>query len=258
MDLALSGKTVCITGSSRGIGRAIAETFLQEGARVVLTGRDEAAVRQALSELTNRWGADGVIAFCGDLTREEEIARCLQQAETRWGGLDIAVANLGLGRGTKGWNVSEREWMEALSINLIAASLFATHAVPLLRTRGGGSLTFIGSLAGVESLPAPIPYASAKSGLLALSKMLAKELAADGIRVNTVAPGNIRCTSGVWDRKVQEDPEGVAQYLEAQVAMKRLGRPEEIADAVAFLSSPRASFITGACLLVDGGQSKAW
>jgi 3-oxoacyl-[acyl-carrier protein] reductase len=88
--------------------------------------------------------------------------------------------------------------------------------------------------------------------------MLSKDLAADGIRVNTVAPGNVRCPDGVWDRKAREDPEGLGRYLAAEVAMNRLGKPEEIADAVTFVSSARASFITGACLVVDGGQSKGW
>jgi 3-oxoacyl-[acyl-carrier protein] reductase len=199
-----------------------------------------------------------VLAFEGDLTEQSDIRRCGELIDTEWGGLDIAVANVGLGRGTRSWNLQAKEWLDALSVNLVAASLFAACVVPLMRKRGGGSLLFVGSLAGIEALPAPIPYASAKSGLLAMSKMLSKELAAERIRVNTVAPGNVHCTGGVWDRKAREDPDGLARYLEAEVAMKRLGRPDEIADAVTFLSSARASFITGACLVVDGGQSKGW
>ncbi|MGH7258702.1 MAG: SDR family NAD(P)-dependent oxidoreductase [Nitrospiraceae bacterium] len=258
MDLRLTDKVACVTGSSRGIGQAIADAFLREGARVVLTGRNEARLATAATALKDRWGGDRIFVFPGDLTKNGVIQECIEAIQSQWHRLDIVVANLGTGRGKTGWALSFEDWEQLLSANLIAASLMVTHAVPLMRQSGGGSVTFIASIAGLEALRAPIPYASAKAGLIVLSKTLSRELAADQIRVNVVAPGNIWFAEGVWDRKQREDPSGVESYLRLEVPMKRFGNPEEIADTVAFVSSSRASFITGACIVVDGGQSRAW
>lgn len=258
MDLQLADKVVCVTGSSRGIGRAIAEAFLREGARVVLTGRDEGHLATTSMTLSERWGADRLLVFPGDLTHDGVIQRCVEAIHSQWRRLDILVANLGTGRGKTGWALHPEDWENLLGANLIAASSMVTHAVPLLRQGGGGSVTFIASLAGLEALPAPIPYASAKAGLIALSKALSRELASYQIRVNVVAPGNIYFPEGVWDRKQREDPHAVEAYLHSEVPMKRFGMPEEVADTVAFISSSRAAFMTGACIVVDGGQSRAW
>jgi 3-oxoacyl-[acyl-carrier protein] reductase len=258
VNLQLTDKVACVTGSSRGIGRAIAEAFLREGARVVLTGRNEAGLATAAAALKDRWGEDRIFVFSGDLTQDRVIQACIEAIQSQWRRLDILVANLGTGRGKTGWALSSEDWEPLLSANLIAASLMVTHAVPLMRRSGGGSVTFIASIAGLESLRAPIPYAGAKAGLIALSKILSRELTADHIRVNVVAPGNVWFPDGVWDRKQREDPSGVETYLRLEVPMKRFGTVEEIADTVAFVSSACASFITGACVVVDGGQSRAW
>ena len=225
---------------------------------MVLTGRDEAGLAAAAAALKDRWGGDRILVFPGDLTSNPVIQKCIEAVRSRWRRLDILVANLGTGRGKKGWALAPEDWEPLLSANLIAASLMVTHAVPLMRQGGGGSVTIIASIAGLEALPAPIPYAAAKAGLIALSKALSRELAADRIRVNVVAPGNIWFPEGVWDRKQREDPSGVDSYLRLEVPMKRFGTSEEVADTVAFVSSSRASFIAGACVVVDGGQSRAW
>ena len=258
VDLHLADKVVCVTGSSRGIGLAIAEAFLQEGARVVLTGRDERHLATAWATLGERWGADHLFQFSGDLTQDEVIHKCIEAIRSQWGRLDVLVANLGTGRGRMGWALHHEDWTNLLGANLVAASLMVAHAVPLMRQGGGGSVTLIASLAGLESLPAPIPYTSAKAGLIALGKALSRELAVDHIRVNVVAPGNIYFPNGVWDRKQREDSHAVEAYLRSEVPMNRFGRPEEVADTVAFVSSSRAAFLTGASIVVDGGQSRAW
>lgn len=258
MDLHLTDKVVCITGSSRGIGLAIAESFLNEGARVVLTGRDEDRLTQVSATLRARWSADRVLQFQGDLTRDEVMKSCVDAISSEWGRLDVLVANLGTGRGRVGWTLHQEDWTNLLGANLIAASLMVTHAVPLMRHNEGGAITLIASLAGRETLPAPLPYTSAKAGLIALGKALSRELAFDQIRVNVVAPGNIYFSDGVWDRKQREDPDATESYLRSEVPMKRFGRAEEVADAVVFVSSSRAGFLTGTCIVVDGGQSRAW
>lgn len=258
MDLKLADKVVCVTGSSRGIGRAIAEAFLEEGARVVLTGRDGDRLNVTAAMLRTRWGTDRLLQFPGDLTEAEVIRRCIDEIRSQWGRLDVLVANLGTGRGRMGWALHHEDWANLLGTNLIAASSMVTHAVPLMRQGGGGSVTLIASLAGLECLPAPIPYTSAKAGLIAFGKALSRELAADHIRVNVVAPGNIFFSDGVWDHKQREDPHATEGYLKSEVPMRRFGSAEEVADTVAFVSSARAAFITGACIVVDGGQSRGW
>jgi 3-oxoacyl-[acyl-carrier protein] reductase len=258
VDLDLTDKVVWVAGSTLGIGRSIAETFLQEGARVMINGRTKKDLDQAFGELSILWGAERLLAVQGDLTREADIRRCIEAVKQRAGGLDILIANVGSGQGAVGWELGREEWTRLLELNLIASSLLATCAIPLIRARGGGSITFIASLAGVEALPAPIPYASAKAGLLALSKMLSRLLASEHIRVNTVAPGNIIFPGSVWRRKLDQEPGRVSSYISTEVPMQRMGTPEEVANAVVFLASPRASFITGSCLLVDGGQARGW
>lgn len=258
MDLELNDKLACVTGSSRGIGRAIAESLLREGARVMITGRGADDLDRTHEEFSERWGESRVSKFQGDLTEERTIQRCVEVLYETWEGLDILVANIGSGRSQTGSDLRAEEWMRMLSLNLVSAALIANQVVSLLQARGGGSITFVGSLAGLEVLPAPIPYASAKAGLVALGKMLSRQLASRQIRVNIVAPGNILFPGGVWQHKLEENLQGVTAYLETEVPMKRLGTPAEVADTVAFVSSSRASFITGACVVVDGGQSKGW
>lgn len=258
MELGLADKIACVSGSTRGIGLAVAEALLREGARVAISGRTADGVTKAAAGLGARWGKDRVLGHRGDLTQEGVIAEFLSAVVQTWGGLDIVVANLGSGAGVKGWQVDTAEWTRLLDLNLVGSARLASGAVTELKKRGGGSIVLIASLAGVEALPAPIPYGAAKAGVVALGKLLARQLAPDGIRVNVVAPGNILFPGSVWERKSGEDPSGVAAYLAAEVPMARLGKLEEVADTVAFLSSSRASFITGACILVDGGQARGW
>ncbi len=258
MDLHLYDTVACVTGSSRGIGRAIAAALLREGARVMLTARGEQALLETAATFQSKWGADRVGTYAGDLTEGRTIQNCVNAIRTRWGRLDILVANVGSGRGKPGWDLEEDSWTELLKTNLVASSLMVAQAVPLMKQSPVGSVVLIGSIAGVEAGPAPIPYSCAKVGLLALNKTLARELADQHIRVNLVAPGNIFVSGGVWDRKRREDADCVDRYIQAEVPLKRFGTPEEIADTTAFICSPRASFMTGACIVVDGGQVRTW
>jgi 3-oxoacyl-[acyl-carrier protein] reductase len=258
LDLGLTDKVAFVAGSTRGIGRTIADAFLREGSRVGVSGRTKHDLDRTSHELESRFGRDHVLATQGDLTQKADIEKSMRAVGQRWGGLDCLVVNVGSGRGRMGWEADTEEWNRLLNLNLIAGSLMADCAVPFMQGRNEASIIFISSLAGMEVLPAPIAYACAKSGVVALSKMLSRALAPERIRVNTVAPGNILFPGGVWQRKLEEDPQGVHAYIAAEVPMKRMGAPEEVADAVTFLASARASFITGACLLIDGGQSHAW
>ena len=252
IELGLRGKTVLVTGSSRGIGLAIAGAFLAEGARVCVTGRDESTLKRAVRRLARR--APGrVLSFAGDLTNAATIAACLEQIRRCWRRLDITVANIGSGQGRPFAATEPSDWDASLRTNLLSGVFLARQAMALMAR--GGAFCFISSIAGVESLPAPVPYIAAKAGVIAAAKALARELAPRRIRVNVVAPGNIFVAGGTWDRKRRADARGVAAYLETAVPMRRLGTPEEVASVVVFLCAAPASFVTGACWIVDGGQT---
>ena len=167
------------------------------------------------------------------------------------------VANIGDGRGPAGASIDRRDWERLLEINLIGSGLLAAAALPRLTVRGRGSLTFVSSIAGVEAIGAPVPYAAAKAGLLMAMKSYARQVGSSGVRVNAVAPGNILFPGGNWERKLAERRDDIERYVREEVPLQRFGGPDEIADAVVFLASDRAGFITGSVLVVDGGQTRS-
>jgi 3-oxoacyl-[acyl-carrier protein] reductase len=153
--------------------------------------------------------------------------------------------------------MDDEDFAKSLDMNLWSSARVAQRAVPHLTARGGGSITLITSIWGREAGGAP-GYNVAKAGVIALAKALARDHAKHGIRVNSIAPGSILFPGGGWDRRQKADPEGIADMIERELPFGRFGTPEEVADAVAFVASPRASWIAGACIVVDGAQSKAF
>lgn len=248
MELGLDGKRVLITGSSRGIGLAVAREFAAEGARVCLNGREADALEAARAEV-----GESAVAVAGDVGSVDDAARVVAEAVSALGGLDCVVANVGSGRGAANETPGADEWERLLGINLMTAVHVCEAALDAM---DGGAIVVTGSIAGITSLPAPLPYSAAKAALARYTRDLARRVAGRGVRVNMVAPGNVLAPGGTWEAKLAENRETVESYIEAEVPMKRFATPEEVAAAVVFLASERSSFTTGACLVVDGGQSR--
>jgi 3-oxoacyl-[acyl-carrier protein] reductase len=271
MDLHLDGQVAFVAGSSRGIGRAIAAALLAEGARVVLTGRDEASLKATQAELTTRETEHRVLAVRGDFTHADTIQRALDRTLQHFGRLDHLIANLGTGSGKPGWNLEAEEWTRLFELNFFASVRLTQAALPHLlgnhptQTNRGeqatdatrGSVLYISSIVAVEATPAPLPYSAAKAALVNYSKNLARQLGPQGIRVNTVAPGNIFFPGGSWERHLANRREAVEGMLKNDVPQQRFGTPEEIASLAVWLCSPQAAFATGGCYVMDGGQTRA-
>jgi 3-oxoacyl-[acyl-carrier protein] reductase len=258
MDLSLHDHVAFVAGSSRGIGRAIAERLLTEGARVVVTGRDPQALRLAVETLETPANRDRLLPISGDLSDASIIAGALQRTVSRFGRIDHMVANLGTGTGESGWELEESQWHRLFEQNFFAATRLTQSVLPhLLANENGGSVLFISSIVGIEASAAPLPYSAAKAALLNYSKNLARRLGGKNIRVNSICPGNVRFPGGTWQRRLDEDADAVDAMLKAEVPQQRFGNPAEIASLAAYLCSAHASFSTGGCYVVDGGQTRS-
>ena len=257
MDLQLTDKIAIITGSSRGLGLACAQALVDEGCRVTICARGEDRLNAAAGELQSRPGAgDRVLAVVADLSTADGVERVIAETVRIFGGVDILVNNTGLARGSDIVHTSDAEWTEAIDQTLFPAIRASRLAVPHLRRRGGGAIVMIASIWGRES-GGRMTYNAVKAAEISLAKSMAQQLARDNIRVNSVAPGSIRFPGGSWDRRVQEDPDGMAEFVRRELPFGRFGHPDEVGAAVAFLVSPRASWISGASVTVDGCQSRS-
>ena len=257
MDLNLANRVALVAGSSRGIGRAIARAFLSEGARVVVTGRNADALLETVAAFENEFGRDSVLGWAGDLSQPQHISRVVEGTCHQWGRIDCLVANVGSGSGKRDWQFTSEDWYQAFEVNFWTSLRLVDAVLPAMLEARGGSITLIGSIVGLESVDAPLPYSAAKSTLMTYSKSLARRIGEYGIRVNCVAPGNILFPGGTWEKKLAQEPDRIRHYIESEVPLQRFGTPEEIAHVVVFLASEHAAFITGACIVADGGQTRS-
>ena len=253
MNLELESKIVLITGASRGIGASIAEGFLKEGAHVIIVSRGSEKLYELEKLLTDKYPNSKIHAEkcdCADIKSLNNLKNKLQQYV---GSLDVVVANIGDGASVADVIPDDEHWQKTWSTNFESALYTARTFLPMIQD-SRGNILFISSIAGVEAIGAPVDYSTAKTALIALAKNMARKLSTE-VRVNVIAPGNIIFSGSSWDKKLQKSPEKVTKLIKSTVPMNRFGSPEEIADAAVFLCSDRASFITGATLVVDGGQT---
>ncbi|HSP79637.1 MAG TPA: SDR family oxidoreductase [Myxococcaceae bacterium] len=256
MELELEGRAALVTGSSRGIGRAIAQALAREGVRVCLCARGAEALEKTAEELRTT-GAE-VATFVGDVATPEGAVAAVEAAVRAFGTLDILVNNVGGSGGAGSFDsATAAQWTDVLNRNLLSAVWCSQRAVEEMKARGGGCIVHINSIYGRE-YASSAPYTAAKSGLTALTKEMAVDLARHRIRVNGVAPGSILFPGGSWDRRRQAQPEKVEKMVREELPWGRFGTPEEVADVVVFLCSERARWVTGATLPVDGGQGRAF
>lgn len=260
MDLRLKDKVIFIAGASRGIGFGMTEGFLAEGAKVVMTGRGEASLDEAKAALKDKgYDATAMLSIAGDMTDTGNLKEALIAGEKHLGPLHSVIANVGLGRSPLGYDVSDEDWEADFKQNFTGSVALAREAVRLFmardeEARAGTNVIFISSIAGVNALGTPLPYATSKAAINQLARTMAKQVGRHGIRINAIAPGNIIFKDGEWEKRVEERPEDWTRWIKREVALRRFGTPDEIADAACWLASDRARFVTGEVLVVDGGQ----
>lgn len=252
MDFGLKGKVAIVTGTSRGIGRSIAMGLANEGCNLTICSRGEEALQEAAQAMRDK-GVE-VVAVAADVIREDGVKQIVDQAMASFQHIDVLVNNVGGSNWKSFVEHTDEDWQNIIDLNLFAAIRMCRRVVPIMEQQGSGSIIMISSIWGRE-LGGPSSYNATKAAEIGLAKNLAKELAPKGIRVNTVAPGSILFPGGGWDQRQKADPKGMAAFVEQNMPIGRFGRPEEVANVVVFLSSERASLVSGACINVDGCQA---
>ena len=257
MNLQLTDRVAIVTGSSQGLGLASARALVEEGARVALCARRADVLEAAAADLRAIAGAhDRVLAITADVATADGCARVVDATLAHFGCIDILVNNVGKATGTDIVETTEEEWHFAFDQTLFPAVRLSRLVVPHMRAQGGGVILMIASIWGRES-GGRMTYNAVKAAEISLAKAMAQQLAKDNIRVNSVAPGSISFPGGSWWKRQQEDPQGMAEWVKREIPFGRFGTAEEVGALVAFLASPKASWITGSSVTVDGGQSRS-
>lgn len=254
MDLRLAGKVAVIGGASRGIGFAAAQALAEEGCRLVIAARGAEGVERAAAEL-RATGAEVEAVAC-DLTEAKGGPELVARALARFGAVDVLVNNSG---GSSGGTFQENEVSEfeaGFGRNFWPAVRTSKAALEALE-RSRGAIVHVSSIWGREA-GGLISYNVAKAALISLTKAMGRELAPKGVRVVGVAPGSVLHPGGSWERRMKKDPAGIQAFVEREIPMQRFGNAREVGDVIAFLASPRAMWITGSVVVVDGGQSRAF
>lgn len=250
MNLNLKNKAVLITGGSRGIGKGIAKTFLEEGANVSVIARGQAGLDAVKQEFKN------IYTYQADLMNKDDRIRCYNEFIDDHGKIDVLINNTGGALGGKVLETDISTFEEAMSYNFYSAVHMSQLAAQHMMKHHSGSIVNISSITGRES-GGKATYNNSKSALISFTKAFANEAIKDGIRVNGVAPGAILHPTGNWQKRLDKNPEKINQYAQTNIPAGRFGTVQEVADVVVYLASERANWIVGATLNVDGGQSRS-
>ena len=251
----VEGKVALVTGAGSGNGRAIALALAVEGARVTCADVNAASAQQVADEVTQQGGA--AIAVGMDVTRAADCAAAVQQTVDTFGGLDILVNNAGIWVPGTILALSEADWDRQQAVNVKGIFLMTKAALPAILARGGGSIIMLASQAGLRGIPGSLAYNTSKHAVVGMTRTLALDHAADGVRVNAICPGFIETSMGEqvvreWSRASGAEP--VRQQLLESYPLGRLGRPEDVAAIAVHLASDEAAWTTGICYSVDGGS----
>ncbi len=249
MDFGIAGKVALVSGGTKGIGLSIAHALAGEGVRVAVAARTEVDVKRTAESLNGL----GVVA---DLLTEAGCRRAVSETETVLGPVDILINNLGLRAGSSWADTGPSEFETAFAGNVGVSVRMTQLVLPGMLSRGWGRVVVISSVWGRESGGAPA-YNAAKAAEISFTTSLARDVASKGVTVNSIAPGSILWEGGGWHRRQQADPEGIAAFVRSELPLGRFGTADEVARVVAFVCSQQASLLNGACIAVDGGQSRS-
>lgn len=253
MDLGLNGKTAVVTGGSRGIGRAIAHAFADEGANLAICARGEEQLGNVADELRAR--GVKVVAVPTDVLQKDQVEAFINRAADELGRIDVLVNNTGGSIGKGILDTTDEEWRQSIDINFVSALNATRAAIPHLKKQGG-AIVNVSSIYANEKWAGQLGYNALKAALTVFGGRLAHELVSDNIRVVAVAPGSILFPGGGWQRRIDANPEAMARWITRELPAGHFGRPEQIASVVVFLASEKASWVNGEVVRVDGLQSR--
>ncbi|MFL5818822.1 MAG: SDR family NAD(P)-dependent oxidoreductase [Conexibacter sp.] len=261
MDLGLKGQTVLITGGSRGIGFSTARLLVEEGCKVAIAARDQGRLDEAVEELSAA-GSGEVAAFCGDMTDSKEVERVVDEVIARFSAIDVLVTCAGSSPGGLLEELTEEQWASSLGLKFMGYVRSCRAVIPRMRENGGGSIVLVVGNDGLKPSYWEMTAGAANAADINFASSLAEQYGPAGIRVNTVNPGPV--DTGRWDlleaafsRDKKVDRERAHELVLKSLPLNRICTPDEVANLVAFVASPRASYINGAHIPIDGGQRKS-